>query len=85
MVLVPGPRQWFCEAKEGGKPHHWRALMMLNQVVVIRIRQAQLPRRVSVASEMILVHQIMRVVAIAIAIERRRAALGAAYQEIAVV
>ena len=55
---------------------------MLNPVVVMELRKVQFPRRASVASEKISVHKILRV--IAIAIERWRAAMRAAHQQIAV-
>ena len=71
--------------KERAKPHHYPAFMMLSPVKVINPRQIQFLRRASVASEMISVHQILRVITIAITIERRRAAMYAAPLRIAVV
>ena len=59
--------------------------MMLNPFVVIYVRQAQFPRFASVASEMIFVHPILHVIAIAVAFERQRAAMIAAHRWIAVV
>ena len=56
---------------------------MLNPVVVMDIRQDQFPKRTSVTSEMISVHQILRM--IAIAIEQRSATMRAAHQRVAVV
>ena len=65
------------------KPHHWTALKMVSPVMVMDLREVQFLRRASVASEMISVHQNLRV--IALAIEQRRTALHAAHQRIAVV
>ena len=54
-------------------------------VVMMDLRQVQFPLRASVVSEMISVHQNLRVIAIMIAIEQRRAEIRAAHQQIAVV
>ena len=58
---------------------------MLNEVVVMNHSHAQFLRRTSVASEMVSVHQILRVISIAIAIERRRAAMRTEHQLVAVI
>ena len=58
---------------------------MLSQVVVMDLCQVQSSPRASFVLEMISVHQILRVIAIAIANERWRAAMRAAHQRIAVV
>ena len=56
---------------------------MLSPVVLMDLRQARTLQRASVVSEMFFVHHGLHVIAIAIAIERRRAAMRAAHQLIA--
>ena len=66
------------------KTHYWTALVMMSQVVVSDTHKAQRFRRASVVSTRFSVNQKLRVLVIAIAIERWRAAMQAKNQRIAV-
>ena len=57
--------------------------MMLNPMVTVALRKVQFIRRASVESEKSSVHQILRVIVTAIAIERRHAAMRTAHRRIA--
>ena len=54
------------------KLYHWTALMMINPLLVMSLRQYKFVRYASVTSEMISVHRILHEIPIEIAIERHR-------------